>query len=100
MTRWVLAVPDVRWHSWDQEDEAVVFDPASGDTHVVSVFALEILTLLRNSSGLGIDALRDSLADVLPDEGAAGMHGAIDAALVQLRNIGLVVPTPLESLGN
>ncbi|HEY9102143.1 HPr-rel-A system PqqD family peptide chaperone [Chitinimonas sp.] len=80
-------------HVW--EEEALVFDTCSGDTHMLDPVATALVGRL-GESGLDLPALQRWLDEtfVLPDQQAASTLA--EAALLNLRAIGLVRLVPLE----
>lgn len=84
-------MPDlgVRFQLKHYASEAVVFDPASGDTHYLAPLALALLQLFREYPGLSRDDARRLLAQRHAIAGPA-MDVQIDESLDGLCRIGLV----------
>lgn len=76
------------YHCWD--DAAVVFNQFTGDTHHVSLLAVELLTCLEVSSGLTSENLHSELVEVFLDFSSKESKSIIDDALSQLATFGLV----------
>jgi PqqD family protein of HPr-rel-A system len=57
----------LHWKAWD--DEFVIFDEGSGDTHLLDPLAAEVLKLLEQSPGDVADLARRTVArlDLAPD---------------------------------
>lgn len=62
---WMIGRPaDITWRDWD--GLGAVYDDGSGDTHLVDVLAIEVLTLLARQT-LSVGQLVEHLADAMPD---------------------------------
>lgn len=72
------------------EDEAVIYDIASGDTHVMDPLAMEILDRLKCSPGLSAASLQAALGDVFEGLPDAEVALRIERCLAGLQQIGLV----------
>ena len=79
---------DLRYHCWG--DEAVVFNPFTGETHQVGLFAIELLSSLDPGQGLALDDIYARLADVFVDFGPDESRQMIEGALSQLEAHSLV----------
>lgn len=76
--------------SWSWDDElAVVYNGTSGDTHLVSALASEILRLLKTGSKTP-EMLHDHLADAFRDLDTDAALDIIQTVLSQLQDIHLV----------
>jgi len=78
----------LQWRTW--HDDSLVFDPASGDTHVFDAVAREGLASLEQET-LDLDALTLAMSrrlDVAPDT-ALGEYAA--RLVVDLEALGLIV---------
>ena len=86
---WSLASPeDTLFWSWDDE-LAVVYNGVSGDTHLVSALAGEILRILKTGSRTP-EMLYDHLADAFIDLDTDAALDIIRTMLSQLQDIHLV----------
>lgn len=88
--RWQLIRADaLRVREWD--DAGVIYDAASGNTHLVDALGLELLDLLRQRAW-SLDELVAELRDALPDDlGADAMPQLLSAKLEQLARLDLVM---------
>ncbi len=87
--RWQLTRADaLRVREWD--DAGVIYDAASGNTHLIDALGLELLDLLRQQAW-SLDALvaelRESLPDDLDDDAVPRL---LNAKLEQLVRLDLV----------
>jgi PqqD family protein of HPr-rel-A system len=91
-TRWQLIRPDaLRVREWD--DAGVIYDAASGNTHLIDALGLELLDLLRQRPWR-VDELLAELRDSLPEDLPAGdAPRLINAKLEQLARLDLAVAT-------
>lgn len=72
-------------------DGAVLYDLGSGDTHALTLTALEILQLLQ----LTPCTLQDLVARLLAsDAPSAEDHATIEAIVLNLNALGLIEPAP------
>ncbi len=79
-----------RWLVREWADGAVLYDRETGDTHAVDPFAIELLCLpesARYDTGLACELLQQRLGAAVD---AATLRVATDAAVEQLRRIGLL----------
>ncbi len=72
------------------EQEAVVFDTASGDTHYLAPFNMALFQLVQNSPGMALDDMHRALASRLSLEPGPDLAHQMDQALASLRRIGLL----------
>ena len=79
--------------SWSGE-EGVVYDMQSGDTHLLEPLALELLQRLAPDVSRSSQALLDSLADIIVDDGPEPALAAIERSLESMCRVGLVVASP------
>jgi PqqD family protein of HPr-rel-A system len=90
------ASPDVRlsWASWDSE--YVVFDAASGDTHVLDELSAEIFRRLDQRPGDLPDLIECFSSST---EGCRGdeLAARIQKTLSQLERVGLIEPKSREN---
>lgn len=84
------------WHAcsegliFDRDEGAVVFfDPASGNTHLISDFALEILRIL-SVSPLSPEAIKKECADQMVDLDSDEQNHLIDGMLHELHTLDLI----------
>ena len=78
------------FHAW--VDGAVLYDLDSGDTHSLTLPALEILQLIRHTPC----TLQDLAVRLLPsDAPSAEDHVTIEAIVLNLNALGLIEPAPL-----
>lgn len=92
---WVAVRPeDLVWREWDEY--GAIYDVAEGSTHVLSVFALEILAL-ASKRPISLTDLVAEFAEALPPElSGEGMSWHLQQQLQILRELGLI--RSLESL--
>lgn len=79
----------MRLHEWPDDESAVLYDTRSGDTHMVSVLALEILSALK-AGMLSSDQIADALLPSLADAPPANFAPLIAAELERLHTLRLV----------
>lgn len=95
MTVWSWRVDGrFRFKEWD-DDDTVVYDVASGDTHVVDPLSMEILQLLGHCLLRSTDSLVADLRQVFDGEPDAAIAARIERSLHGLQDIGLVTGRPL-----
>lgn len=75
------------FREWDQQ--VVVFHKGSGDTHLISAAAAQLLQLLQDSSPLSTDQISAQYPTTNEQEYVEQCQG-IEAALQQLASLGLV----------
>ena len=90
-----MLLPSTRWRvaessslliqHWQGEDEFVVFNPRSGDLHLLNPAAAAVLERLVDAPA-SVDDLRASLNDVDPS--------TFEAVLETLDKLGLIGPLP------
>lgn len=87
---WELAEGSrLHWICWD--DEYVVFDEGSGDTHLLDLLAAEVLKVLEQGPGAE-PALVERVAARLDIEPDAELERRIGEAIQKFRAVGLVEP--------
>jgi PqqD family protein of HPr-rel-A system len=85
---WILTRPQhLLWRDWG--DHGAVYDAASGDTHLLSALAIELLSLLRAAPRSEAELVSD-LAPDMPDAGHDGVQTLIREQLLGLQALGLV----------
>ena len=47
--RWRVVDPTLIWRSWPDEDEAVLYSPASGDVHLLNLAARRLIELATDA---------------------------------------------------
>ena len=77
----------LHWISWD--DEYVVFDEGSGDTHLLDFLASEVLKVLEQSSG-SEQALVERVVARLGLDPDIDLERRIREAIAKFRDAGLV----------
>jgi PqqD family protein of HPr-rel-A system len=80
--------------SWSDEELGLVFDAVSGDTHLLDQLAVEILQSLQKEPSRA-EQLNQQLADRFSPDDQCKAAEFITTTLLQLRDIGLVVDTPV-----
>ena len=72
------------------QQEAVVFDTASGDTHYLAPFNVLLFQLVQSNPGMTLDEMHVGLASRLSLEVGPELAHQTDQALASLRLIGLL----------
>jgi len=90
-TLWIIARPcDLRWRAWD--DQLLVFDAASGDTHLLNRVAGEALRCLEQPADAARLAQRVAASvGVSPDGGFLDQMADL---LDELAELGLICAVP------
>lgn len=83
---------------WEGDDVAVVYNAASGDTHLLELPALEILDRIRRSPCTSQE-LANELADNFPAGEQDQALAYVEATLIQLQDVGLVISSQFEDFG-
>jgi PqqD family protein of HPr-rel-A system len=85
-----------RWFDFKEweADDTVVYDTASGDTHVVDAVSIELLNLLRQNPGLSTESLVADLRKVFDAELDAEIAARVECGLARLQRIGLIAARP------
>lgn len=87
---WRVKHPEKILHQyWEGEDCVVVYDGTSGNTHLLSLFAGEVLGLLMSDSHT-VDSLLLAFSNDLSGADDSSATGTIENVLSELRNIDLV----------
>lgn len=91
MTHWSAVRGErFRVHSWSDE-EGVVFDTHSGDTHLLEPLTFELLRRLQAASPRSAHALLGDIAGIVDAFDAGRARAAVEASLRRMRDMGLVV---------
>ena len=91
MNTWSCAGRDrLLVRSWSNE-QGVVYDTLSGDTHLLEPLALELLQQLTPGVPRSARALLDGLANLIEDTAPESALDAIEQSLESMRRAGLVV---------
>lgn len=93
-------LPQTSWYCpcYDQfrvrewEEESFLFNPASGDTHLLNSLSMEILSLLQQNS-LNADALLNRLSDAFASIDSSLNRDHLIEYLRQFEDMGLIVST-------
>ena len=89
-TRWTVSPPrQLLWRSWDEE--LVVFDPLSGDTHVLNPLAAEVLQVLESQAMDG-EGLSQHLALAMDTQPNDTLRKHIQLLLTKFVSLGLIEP--------
>ena len=75
---------------WNDDNLGLIFDPATGNTHLVDHSAIEILEALRAGSA-SVEFLAERLNDRFLADRPQQIPDFIKTTLLQLRGIGLAV---------
>ncbi len=95
MSQWSgIETGKLRVRRWASPGEAVVFRCDSGDTHLLDPLQAELLSKLNHGT-YSAPELLDSLEDLLEFDRREAALEYIEAALLKLRNLGLVSSLPL-----
>ena len=78
--------------SWDDEQHAVFFDPATGDTHLVSSLAVLIADILGAAS-MDFDELLQGVRDSVETDVGQDLEDTLHHHLRRLTAIGLLQET-------
>jgi PqqD family protein of HPr-rel-A system len=90
---WSLIAPgQLRFRSWDEEGLAVVYNTASGDTHLIESPGIEILQLLQASPHT-VNGLAHAMQAMQPVSEPCDLAPYVTQTLQQLMAIGLVSDT-------
>lgn len=87
---WHAAEPHaLAWREWD--DEFVVYNDATGNTHHLSALGGDVLlALLRHPSGIAMPALVRDIADRIETAGNVILAAEIERVLAELSELRLV----------
>lgn len=89
VTRWKVGCASLRWRQWRRE--FVVFDPRSGDTHVLNAVAAEALRILESSQASASE-LAAAVGRQAEDEGGVDREAMMGRLIERLDELGLVEP--------
>lgn len=89
MARFVLRHSRLVLKCFEGEDQAVAYDPASGDTHLLTAVAVEVCRYLGGGP-LAAEELVERLCADFPDDDPEMISTAVDAAMLQLDSAELV----------
>lgn len=88
---WAPASPgDLIFRAWSDEGEAVLFNPVSGDTHLVDDLGIELLRLLQQEPQ-EVVTLAGKLSVFFQDVDSVGIADHVDATLRSFQHLGIVV---------
>ena len=85
---WQVA-PGQQLASWGWDDEFVVYNNLSGDTHLLDADSVELLALLQRAPAT-IETLAAQLTDGVAPDDAAALPDTLAALLAQLKKLYLV----------
>ena len=87
---WQVAEPPLAYiQSWD--DESVLYDPRTGETHLLSLFAAALLNLMFSQTGaVSTDELGRSLSAAIELDRGAQFDQAMAESLGQFQALGLI----------
>ena len=89
MARFVLRHSRLVLKSFEGEDQAVAYDPASGDTHLLTAVAVEVCRYLDEGPLDAVELVERLCAD-FPDDDPEMIRTAVDTAMQQLDSAELV----------
>ena len=89
--RWRPA-PDLIWTTFEDSSDWVVFNPASGDIHLLTASARELLQILEQTASADAGALASQLAAGLNVEADAEFVAVTEETLTFLDRAGLIRP--------
>ncbi|MDO9219719.1 MAG: HPr-rel-A system PqqD family peptide chaperone [Thiobacillus sp.] len=79
-----------RFHFKSFENEAVVFDTASGDTHFLAPFTLTLFELIQSNPGMTAHEIEPVLLSRLSLPSSAHLTSLTQESLASLRQLGLL----------
>jgi PqqD family protein of HPr-rel-A system len=89
-SRWRLTAPDeLRWVQW--EDEWLLYDGGSGDTHLLQPLAAEVLQALQHAPTT-VAALVEGFVRDGDEELHGRLSGYIDSLITTLARLGVIEP--------
>jgi len=88
-TMWTVVAPGFAWRFWD--DEYIVFNRGSGDTHLLDRLAGETLRLIERAPADGRQ-LTHRIADVFDLEPDADLESHVEGLLGKFQALGLIQP--------
>jgi PqqD family protein of HPr-rel-A system len=86
--RWRLVDPDLVWRSWPNEDEAVLYSPASGDVHLLNLAARRLIELAAEAPKTAQE-LAAALGSSAPQE---ELLSSVAATIEMLDGAGILEP--------
>lgn len=93
-TVWQLPESDsLVWRSFDSY--SLLYNPQSGDTHVLDPLSREILDLLHETPHDEVSLVQE-LSFLAEGQDPAALESAIHEALTSLDSAGLIAPTPFS----
>lgn len=81
--------PGQQLASWGWDDEFVLYNNLSGDTHLLDADSIELLALLQRGPA-SIDGLVDHLRESIGPDDAAALPDTLAVLLAQLKKLYLV----------
>lgn len=81
------------FRSWDDDSAVVCYDTASGDTHLLSPLAAEILRQLQQDATLNLDVLTSRVAASLDLEADEDLVLAIEQTISEFTERGILAQT-------
>ena len=89
---WRLAGREpLRWRCW--AGDYVVFDPFSGQTHMLDIVTGQVLKLIETGPS-GSDRIRSEISAFLEVDDDARLAEAVSDLLARLEDVGLISPIP------
>ncbi len=77
----------------ERNEQAVIYQIASGDTHLVSALAGQVIQYLQSSAAATTDALHQHIVNCVPDKNAVALEQALKATLADLHQLDLITDT-------
>ena len=78
------------WKNWD--DAYVIFDPRSGHTQAMNIFAREILAIIEEKPST-LERVCQELESVLEEKISEDIRGNIRQTMMEFDKMGLIEPT-------
>ena len=72
----------------DSADEAIIFNPLSGETHLLNLFALDIIEFLEKPARLS--SLNSYLCDLYQAENPESLGQQLGSVITELADLGLI----------
>ena len=92
LTRWhCIASKELLWEHW--EDESLLFDCRSGQTHTLTPLATEVILLLTEQT-LSVDVITTQLNAMFAELNHAITIDDIDDLLIHFDSLGLIEECP------
>lgn len=91
---WRATSPNLRWKWW--HEDAVVFNPLSGDTHRLNLIESAVLKSVCDNAGIDVASLFASVSQSLGVADDKSLRDYFSALLEQYEELGLIEaePTP------